>query len=1612
MVVCQKSAKELSSFSQLGSFLFREIVKIGDSKQLIGGKSMASFNELIEQINKNLPNDGKHTRDRGTAFEKMAVAYFKNEPAYKNKFSDIWMLSEVPAEYNIPRVDTGVDIVAKDRVSGKLTAIQAKFYKGKVSKGDIDSFVAEASKNYYADGILISTTDEWNKHAENDLEGLSKPITRIGLSQLENADIDWQLFDFDSRNENLRHKAKKMRDYQIEAVEKSVAYFKDHSRGKLVMAPGTGKTFTSLKIAEALMKQSGKDVYNVLYLVPSIQLLSQTLFSWNSDVSPDLQMDSFSVVSDSKATKQKTGDDDLSAKDIGFPATTNVDQFMENYHALKESDGKHIRVVFSTYQSIDVIGRAQKQGFPEFDLIISDEAHRTTGAAEMGEPSVFTKVHSNQNVKGKLRLYQTATPKVYGSDAKKKAESESYVISSMDDKDIYGEEIFRLGFGDAVNRGYLTDYKVSVIAVSESFINKNMQSILSNDDSELVTDDVGKIIGVWNAMVKRNGKTGVIEGAPMKRAILFTDKIVHSKEITDEFNGVVNDYLDDQSEGSYYVNVKHVDGGLNALQKKNALDWLEGDIPENEARILSNVRFLTEGIDVPNLDAVIFFSPKKSQVDIVQAVGRIMRRFEGKKYGYIILPIVIDANVDPATALDNNKKYQQVWQVLNALRSTDERFEAEINKLELNKKKSDRLTINPVHNHPSRPVTQERGEEAERKRENGEQLSLDLNTDEVSDIEQAFYGKIVKKVGDRRYLEDWSADVARIAQRHITKIKDLIDSQSGARMAFDTFIKGLRYNINDSIDEEQAIEMLAQHLITQPVFQALFGEYSFVNSNPVSKAMNDVISAFSLFGFDKEQKELEPFYESVKLRASGIDNAEAKQKIIVTLYDNFFRKGFKKTTEQMGIVFTPVEVVDFIVKSVDWALDKYLGRSLADENVHILDPFTGTGTFITRTLQYLKQQMDEGKITYADILHKYMHELHANEIVLLSYYIAAINIETVFDEVNGPDEGYVPFNGIVLTDTFESTEEQPVLDDKLFGENNARLKEQQKEPITVIIGNPPYSVGQKNANDNNQNLHYPQLEQALRDTYVANSKSSLSKGTYDSYVKAFRWSTDRLGDRGIIGFVTNGSYIDSNSTDGLRASFYKEFNYLYIFNLRGNQRTQGEQSRKEGGKIFGSGSRAPIAISILIKDGSDAHELYYHDIGDYLSRKEKLQILESSNSIDGLDWQQITPDKNYDWINQRDPNYQKYEIMVGDYKSPFLLNGVGVNTSRDIWVSGFSHDKVLKNSQNMMRNYNEDVNSGKKTHLFNDKRIKWSAGLETLFKKGIFLKFDARKIRLELYRPFTKKWIMYDRNVVERPGIYYDKFGLENSLIYTTGKGASRTFSAIATNLLPNLHLEDTGQGFMRYNNEGNDESNLFEPSHDNVNKEFADKIGLSLDDTFAYVYGLLNSPEYQQKYANDLKKDLARIPVVAEKERYVEVGKKLMDLHINYEEVPVYEGVQIVARENPSYVVKKMKFGKKRDAESGKLEKDKSTIIFNSDITIKDIPEKAYEYIVNGRSAIEWIMDQYQVKTDKKSGITDDPNDFSDDPKYIFNLLLRIINVSLQTVDLVNSLPKLEIIE
>lgn len=1565
-----------------------------------------TFDNLVHRINELAETQ----RDRGTYFEYLARAYFQNEPTYQNEFKNVWMLADVPEEFGVPKVDLGVDLVA-EKFTGELVAIQAKFYKHTIQKSNIDSFLGELGKDYYESGIIVASTDRWGKNAEKALADRSDVI-RIGLSDLRNSQIDWTKFSFEFP-EVVTVKAKKgLRYYQKNAIDSALNHFRKNNRGQLIMAPGTGKTFTSLKIAEAMAREASKEQYTILYLVPSIQLLTQTLRGWNNDT--EMTMSSMAVTSDRNASRGSVKQDEsnitIKASDIGYPATTSSKKVVENYLELMTRPKKELLVIFGTYQSIDVLGEAQKDGFPEFDLIIADEAHRTTGAKALGdEASAFTKVHSDLNVKGTKRLYQTATPKLYGTDAKKKAEENSIIISSMDDESLYGSVFYRLGFGDAISHDILTDYKLMVLAVDETVVQKDMQKSLADSENGLNIDDVGRIIGVWNGMIKRESFSDKVSGEPMKRAIAFSRTIEDSKRLSQQFENVVNDYLN--SDEGYSVNVRHVDGSMNALEKNEALDWLASDdIPEDSARILSNVRFLTEGIDVPNLDAIIFLSPRKSQVDIVQAVGRIIRKFEGKDYGYIILPIVVPEGATPESILDNNKTYDVIWQVLNALRSVDERFEATINKLELNKQKPKNIQVIGVGAAPDDPNFND-GYVKEPTVAYQTELELDWEA-----VEGAIYGKIVQKVGDRRYLEDWSKDVADIARRHIQGIEFTLEQNPDSKYAFEKFLQSLQHNINESIDQSQAIEMLAQHLITLPIFDALFGEYSFVKNNPVSSAMEQIVEELSQFGFEKEQKELQPFYDSVRLRAEGIDNAQAKQKIIITLYDKFFSTGFKSTTERLGIVFTPVEVVDFIVKSVDVVLRKHFSKTLASENVHILDPFTGTGTFITRTLHYLKSLMDSGEITFDDILRKYTQELHANEIVLLSYYIAAINIEAVFDEING-DEAYTPFEGIVLTDTFESTETEDTLDDSFFGTNDKRLKRQQEKPITAIIGNPPYSIGQNSQNDNNQNISYPKLDKRLAETYVAKSNAGLTKGLYDSYIKAFRWASDRLKNQGVIGFVTNGNYLNTNSADGLRAGLYEEFNHLYIFNLRGDQRTLGEQSRKEGGKIFGSGSRTPVAISILVKDGSDSHELHYHDIGDYLSQKDKLKIIEDFTDISSIDWSTILPDENNDWLNQRDPNYQKYDNLAGEINSVFNSNAVGISTARDLWVYNFSKQKTKENAERLINNYNLEVDrteiiapENRKSILNrNDNFIKWSVKLEDSILKSKRIQFSKDNIIESMYRPFTKKYLYYSSDVIERPGQWHRKFGKNNLVIMTTGKGISRPFSTLITNLMPNLHTMDTGQHFMRFDNEV-DETSLFQ-NNDNMNQAFSDKLGLNLDDTFAYVYGLLNSKEYQEKYANDLKKDLARIPIVKNKEKYVEVGQKLINLHLNYEEVPVYDGVGITTAENPSYKVTKMRFAKKRD-EKGKSVNDLSTIIFNSDITISNIPEKAYEYVVNGRSAIEWIIDQYQVKTDKKSGITDDPNDYSEDEKYIFNLLLRIINVSVQTVDLVNSLPKFEVEE
>ncbi|MGG3893465.1 DEAD/DEAH box helicase [Geobacillus stearothermophilus] len=1594
---------------------------------------MTTIYDVLEQLR----SVARNKREQGDLFERLMVSYLRTEPHYKQLFSNVWRWMDWPGREG--RTDTGIDLVAEESLTGDIWAIQCKFYDPdhKIQKSDLDSFFTESGKHPFRKRMIVVTAP-MSKHAYEACHDQQIETTILDMDKLEQSTIDWGLFSWNRPDALPVREKKELREHQKEAIADVLEGFKQHDRGKLIMACGTGKTFTALKLTEKMVQEGGL----VLFLVPSIALLSQTLREWTAEA--EIPLRSFAVCSDTKVGK---GDgEDLRVSDLAYPATTNAEILADQ---VSKGLGKETTVIFSTYQSIDVICNAQKAGMPAFDLVICDEAHRTTGVVQGDEASYFTKVHEEKFLKAKKRLYMTATPRIYADESKTKARDANVQLYSMDDEMIYGPEFHRLNFSKAVELGILSDYKVVILAVDEKHVLRRLGYRIHDEKDQVKLDDVAKIVGCWNALSKRvmpDGTSMLEDPKPMKRAVAFTTSIKNSKKVTELFEQTVEDYcrsLPEDDENLLMCEVRHVDGTQNIIERNANLQWLKEEPGENRCRILSNARCLTEGVDVPALDAVIFLNPRNSQVDVVQAIGRVMRKAKGKEYGYVILPIAASPDSSPEEVLNKEPQYKVVWQVLNALRAHDDRFNDLINKLELNKNKPKHIEIIGVGGE-SEEWTNGDGQEVPRY----EQLALNLEW--IKGWREAIYAKIVEKCGERRYWESWAKDVAAIAERHKTHISAILENTDPkareAQKAFSSFLKGLQNNINENIGREEAIEMLAQHLVTKPVFDALFEGYSFSTHNPVSQSMQKVLDVLEDHALWKEAESLEKFYESVRKRASGIDNAEGKQKVIVELYDKFFRTAFPKMTDRLGIVYTPVEVVDFILKSADDVLQEEFGMRLSDEGVHILDPFTGTGTFIVRLLQ-------SSLIRPEDLARKYRNELHANEIVLLAYYIAAINIEEAYHRLSGQD--YEPFPGIVLTDTFRLGEDKNTLAETMFPENNERIIRQNRQEIRVIVGNPPYSAGQGSENDNNQNLKYDYLDQRIADTYAASSKAVLKKGLYDSYVRAIRWASDRIGDRGVIAFVTNGSFIDSNTTDGLRKCLEEEFTAIYCFNLRGNARTSGEQRRKEGDNVFGMGSRTPVAITILVKNPikKGSCVIHYHDIGDYLSREQKLEIIREAGSIRGLSWEVIQPNDAHDWINQRNEDFAKL-IALGDKKesepSIFEIYSLGVATNRDSWAYNFSNQSVKNNMQSMINFYNQQTNEFKSLGKMNPTikdvnefvdtdphKISWSHNLKQDLCNGKRHLYEENSIVMSMYRPFCKQWLYFNRSFNER--VYqipklFPNTSVNNLVISVTGIGASKDFSALMVDCIPNLHLHDTGQCFPLYYYETiEDEEHLLEKwfgeeSHNEKKQnnyirrdaitdwalgEFRRRYGeeVNKEDIFYYVYGVLHSPEYRERFAADLKKMLPRIPAVASAEdfwAFSKAGRDLAYWHLNYETIepwPVDEIHQGNLKTDNFYRVEKMRFGKGKNGKQ-----DKTTIIYNSNIVLSGIPLEAYDYVVNGKSAIEWIMDRYQVKTDKNSGITNDPNEWSEDPRYIIDLVKRIVRVSMETIRIVKSLPELDI--
>ena len=1621
-------------------------VKDKDDGLFTGLGESTAFRRILNRIDEVSSNP----TEKGTLFEKITKAFIEQDKSASQRFSHVWLWGEWPERGNQP--DTGIDLVARERDTENLVAIQCKYRKPGTTLylNDLATFFTGLGHTPFSEGIIVSTTENWGPNVENTLKGNDKPVARWGVWHFENSSIDWSKFKLSNPSDLASKETKTLRDYQVEALDAVQQGFDENDRGKLIMPCGSGKTFVALRIAEKMVGAGGI----VLFLTPSISLLSQSMRDWCNDA--EVPIKPFGVCSDTTAARKIGQFDegaDIASYDLAESPSTNAETLVERFNQTSHAE-ERMRVVFSTYQSLDVIAKAQELGLPEFDLIISDEAHRTTGQRRKGvtieDETGFSRVHENGFVKSAKRLYMTATPRIYGDRARRKADQEDLTLISMDEESQYGPEFHRLGFGEAVEKGILAEYKVVILDVDMEQVGVDLERMLSDEEvSEarvprtgqnslvkitLTLDNSALMVGCWNGL-RKFGITPdefKYDPDPSRRAVAFTNKINQSLEFAHYFPQVVEEV--EKARGSEFsCRVEHVDGGMNAQKRASALDWLKEVEAEDLCNVVSNARCLTEGVDVPALDAILFLYPRRSAIDVVQAVGRVMRKAEGKRYGYIILPIAREPGRTSEETL-NDSRYRYVWQVLSALKSHDDRFEAEINHLALTQGRTDA------------PYTDKRGDigvstEGEEVPEALEEVGVQGNLHIVGDegFQEAIRAKVVDRYADPAFWQKWAVTIRQIAIAHENRIRALLrGSDAKVRETFDEYLQGIRENINDGITEDQAIGMLSQHLVTKPVFDAVFGEFGFVGQNSVSRAMQTTIDALDRHGLERETADLSAFYRDVRTRVRGLTDSAARQEVIKELYGTFIKEALPQAAESLGIAYTPVPVVDYVIRSVEDVLQAEFGASISDPGVHVIDPFVGTGTFITRLIQ-------SGLIGPNDLPRKYEEELHANEMLLLAYYIAAVNIETSYHDAVGAvgPENYQPFDCIVLTDTFEMSESSAPMDNVLFPHNNRRIERQKGLDIRVVIGNPPWSA--------TENRDYPTIDKRVRQTYADASVAVLKEALYDPYVKAIRQASDRvLGNQqgGIVAFVTNGGFIDNKSFDGFRKSVVQEFDAVYCLNLRGNANTSGELRRQEGGGVFDADSRAGVAILVLVKKPGESNgaKLYYGDIGDYLKREEKLEVLDLSR-LATTDWRVITPNVHGDWVNQRSEVFPLLRPLASEENERegnapiFLLESVGLVSRRDAWVWNSSDEKLRRNVGQTLKFYKGKVEEFSKLGVSGNQRERKEKAKEWVGKTPRDFHWNDDSYRdlgncesyqvddggftVGTYRPFFRQRLYFNSQMNSRTGKFAGIFPnptSENLGIAVTGTGVNHPFYTLMTESIVDDGFTGHSAYFPRWcyvrREEALGESKVRERVS-NVNptalSEYREHYGdpsIDEDDLFYHVYGLLHSKEFRGTFAADLDKSAPRIPMPEKLEdfrAFARAGRELSRIHTEYEhiephdlEVQVALGWDLDASD--AYRVLKMGYASKTD---------KTRIRYNAGITIAGIPEDTQKYQLGSRSALDWLIDRYQTSIHKDSGIVNDPNDWCEeigDRRYILDLIGRIVTVSLETNRIVEGLPELRL--
>ncbi|MFP6256107.1 type ISP restriction/modification enzyme [Helicobacter pylori] len=1578
-----------------------------------------SVYKLIKEKLQAIPN----SHDKGSWFEKVSK-HFLLEHDSANEYESIKLWNDWELRNN--EGDRGIDIVIQT-TSKEYIAVQCKFHQNSISYPDIATFLHKLQSGVgevrFKKGIIISTSN-LTRAAQQEIEqtrsvGMGIDIDIITEEDFIYSRIDWEKFDpTKTQGEIPLCDKKKPRPHQTEAIKATKEYFSDpkNARGKLIMACGTGKTYTSLKIMESL------DPKITLFLAPSIALLSQTFREYAQEKSEPFYASI--VCSDDKVGQSKNEDnDDIKFSELPIKPSTRLEDILSTYEKAQKENKRFI--IFSTYQSALRIKEAQEAGLNGIDLIICDEAHRTVGAMyssnERDDKNAFTLCHSDENIKAKKRLYMTATPKVYSESSKAKAKEKDNVIYSMDDADTFGGEIYTLNFSKAIALDLLTDYKVIILAVRKenlsgvtNSVNKRISQLKAKGtklDKKLINNEfVCKIIGTHKGLAKQNlialddenkednDLKDKKDTAPSQRAINFCKSIQTSKNIKDSFETIMECYDEELKKKSFKnlkISIDHIDGTMNCKDRLEKLEKLN-EFQPNTCKVLSNARCLSEGVDVPALDSIVFFDGKSAMVDIIQAVGRVMRKAKNKKRGYIILPIALEEseiqNLDEAV---NNTNFKNIWKVIKALRSHDPSLVDEATfkeKIKIfgsddGKKQSDEKTL--------------------------------FDAILLQDLADAVYNVMPTKLGDRNYWENFTKKTGNIARTLNNRLKMIFDKNPEF---FHGFLTSLRGNIHQNIKEDEALDMITSHIITKPIFDALFGDNI---QNPIAKALDKMVLKLSSLGLEGETKDLKNLYESVKTEATHAKSQKSQQELIKNLYNTFFKEAFRKQSEKLGIVYTPIEVVDFILRATNGILKKHFNTDFNDKNITIFDPFTGTGSFIARLLS-----KENALISNEALKEKFQKNLFAFDIVLLSYYIALINITQA---VQNRDSSLKNFKNIALTDSLDYLEEKndkgvfPFFED--LKENKDIKDTLAGQNIRVIIGNPPYSSGAKSQNDNNQNLSHPKLEKRVYEKYGKNSTSrNVGKTTRDTLIQSIRMASDLLKDKGVIGFVVNGSFIDSKSADGFRKCVAKEFSHLYALNLRGNTRTSGEERKKQGDGIFDSGSRVTIAIVFFVKDSSVTNNtIYYYEVEDYLKRETKLNLLANFENLESVPFEKITPNNKGDWINQRDDAFDKLIPLKRDKTrqnpSVFDINFGGVVSGRDPWVYNYSQKILTQSVQNCIDTYNADlkrfnarfreafkqrtqgVKSGDLYKHLNDKeittdktKIAWTNGLKNhLIKNKNLQESNKDRIRLAMYRPFNKQWLYFDKTWNEGqcqlPKIFPDK-SARNVVINTT----TRNFCSLIGDAIPDTHFMGDNQVYplYHYDDLGNRSYAISGYALNLFRRHYQDN-AITEEEIFYYIYAILHHKGYLEKYKNSLAKEVPRIALSEDFKELSILGKELAELHLNYESGEMHESVKYTTLMNAEvegyYDVDKMT--KKGDS-----------IIYNQNIAITKIPQKSFDYVINGKSAIDWVIERYQKTMDKESLIENNPNDYAGG-QYVFELLCRVIKLSEKSVDLIEKISE-----